>query len=213
MSQNRAQVDAGANYVRAQGPGEMVMEQSQVATDATAGNSTLTAASMMRGILDRSGPGAGYTDTTDTGDAVLAAMPFLAIGDSFEFTVRNTVAFALTLAAGAGFALSGANTAIAASSVRRYMVQCLANKPTAVYAGNTTNASATVTGFTAAQLANLCPGMGVAGAGIPASTTILALNPSLGTITLSAAATATGNVVALTFTPSFTIKGLWSASL
>lgn len=211
---NRAQIDAGANYIRPAGAGDVVMDQTQVVAIATAGNGVWTAAAMAAGIIDRSGPGAGYSDTPDTGDNILAAMPFLSAGDSFEFMVRNTVAFANTVAAASGVALSGANTAIAASKVRKYLMTAIAPKATQII-GNcaTTNASPTVTGLTAAQVANLMPGMNVAGTGIPASTTLIAVNSSLGTVTLSANATATNNPVALTFTPNFTLKGLWSADL
>jgi hypothetical protein len=47
----------------------------------------------------------------------------------------------------------------------------------------------------------------VTGTGIPASTTVLSVQPGVG-VTLSANATATNNPVALTFSPRYTVLGL-----
>jgi hypothetical protein len=47
----------------------------------------------------------------------------------------------------------------------------------------------------------------VTGTGIPASATVLSVQPGVG-FTLSANATATNNPVALTFSPRYTVLGL-----
>lgn len=211
MSVNRMQIDLGANFVRAQMPGDGVLDQTQVFPITTAGAGTLTAAAMVAGIVDRSGPAGNYNETLDTADNLMAANPQFSAGDSFEFWYRNTVAFIATLVVAEGAELV-ANTAVAASKVRRYLVTILANARRQVFNASTTNVSPTITGLTAAQAQTLVPGMGVSGTGIPAATNVLAVNSSTGTITLTANATATGTVP-LTFFPRYNIKGISSADL
>lgn len=212
MSFNRAQVDFGGGYVRAQGPGDSILDQTQLAAITTAGAGTLTAAAMNSGIVERTGPGANFNDTLDTADNLMAVMGSPSPGDSFEFTYRNTVAFIATLVVAEGAELAGANTAVAASNVRRYLVTVLASARRQQFTGNTTNASPTITGLTQSQVSLLQPGMGVSGTGIPAATTVLAVNSVTGTVTLSANATATGTP-ALSFFPRYNVRGISSASL
>lgn len=88
---------------------------------ATVGNGTLTAAALVGGIVTRSGPTAAYTDTTDTAANIIAALANPEVGASFEINIKNTVAFAQTIAAGAGVTLAG-TTDVAASSVRKYVL-------------------------------------------------------------------------------------------
>lgn len=88
-------------------------------TSATA--TTLTAADIVAGAILRSGPTAGYADTTDTADNIIKAMTNPKVGSGFEFTIVNGVAFANTLAAGTGVTLAGV-TAITASLARRYLL-------------------------------------------------------------------------------------------
>ena len=212
MSLSRLRVDRGANFVATQMPGDGIMDQTQVLAITTVGSGTLTAAAMDSGIVDRSGPVGAYADVLETADNLMAANPQFSPGDSFEFWFRNTVAFANTIAVAEGAELSGANTAVAASKVRRYLVTILANARRQAYNATTTNASPTVTGLTAAQAQTLMPGMGVSGTGISASTNVLAVNASTGVVTLTANATASGTVP-LTFFPRYNIKGLSSADL
>lgn len=213
MSMNRAQVDAGGNFVRQQIAGDSLLDQTQVASITTAGAGTLTAAAMLSGCIDRTGPAGGYADTLDSADNLLAASPLLSGGDSFEFTYRNTVAFAQTLSVGEGAELSGSNTGISASSVRRYLVTVIAAARRQIYSVSMTNASPTLTGLTQAQAQTLIPLMGVtAASGVPAATTLLAVNSVAGTVTMSANATVT-QTIACTFFPRYNIKGLFQASL
>lgn len=88
----------------------------------TAGAGTLTAASIVAGLIMRTGPTAAYTDTTDTAAAIIALLNDPAVGDSWEINHVNGVAFACTIAAGAGVTLAG-TTAVTASLVRRFHVQ------------------------------------------------------------------------------------------
>lgn len=178
----------------------------------TVGAGTILGAMFATGILSRTGPTGAYTDTTDTAANIIAAL-FGGIGNTgvqpgttFRLTYINTVAFAMTLAAGTGVTL-GSNVNCAASSVKDYLVTVTNGTPTSVQVANTTNASAVVTGMSQAATAAVSPGMLVTGAGIPASTTVLSVQSGVG-ITLSANATATASNVALTFSPTLTINSL-----
>lgn len=73
----------------------------------TVGAGLLTAAGIAGGLINRSGPVAAYTDTTDTAAAIIAAVPGVPIGGSFNFVIVNLVAFPGTLAAGVGVTLAG----------------------------------------------------------------------------------------------------------
>ncbi len=73
----------------------------------TAGAGVLTAAGIVGTVITRTGPSAAYTDTTDTAAAIFAALSAANVGEAFELTIKNTVAFACTLAADTGVVLSG----------------------------------------------------------------------------------------------------------
>lgn len=85
-------------------------------------NSVIGAAQISGGLILRSGATAARTDTTDTAVALLAAMPFMDIGDCYEFTVSVQVAFAITLAGGTGVTASG-NLVIAANGDNVFLLQ------------------------------------------------------------------------------------------
>lgn len=85
---------------------------------ATAGT-TLTGAQLAGGIINRTGPTAAFSDTTDTAANILAALPNAYVGMSVQLHVINNVAFACTLVAGTGVTLAG-TTAIAASQSRAF---------------------------------------------------------------------------------------------
>lgn len=212
MSMNRAQVDAGANYVRGAMPGDAIMDQHQVVAIATVGNGIWTAVAMNAGLIDRSGPVGGYADQPDTADNMILANPNISVGDSWEFTVRNTVAQINTVAVNTGVELIGGNTAMVASSTRDYLMTCMANKRSQIYQAVTANASPILTGLTQSQCDSLVAGMGVTGTNIAAAATVLAVNSTLGTVTLSGNSTGSGTVAA-TFFPRFQLKGLRSATL
>lgn len=211
MSQVRGQVDMGANMVRAQQAGDILVSQYKKTAIATAGAGTLTAQGVTNGVIERTGPVGAYIDTFPTAEQILQAAP-LNVGDSFSLMIRNTVAFAMTAAAGVGIVL-GTNVDIPASNCREYLLTVLSTGTTQIYAATTTNASAVVSGLTPAQAATLMPGMGVTGTGIPASTSIIGVNSTTGTVTLSANATATAALVGLTFFPRIQVEGICTAAL
>lgn len=73
----------------------------------TNGAGTITGAGIAGGITLRTGATAAFTDTTDTADAIIAARPNIAIGDSFIYTYHNGISFLATLAGGTGVTVSG----------------------------------------------------------------------------------------------------------
>lgn len=92
------------------------------------------------------------------------------------------------------FGASGAVT-LNQSSTDSSKGLCAAAINTISVTGNTTNTSTSVASVS--SFAGLYVGMSISGAGIPAATTISAMNAGAGTITLSQAATATATGVAL----------------
>lgn len=211
MSVVRAQVDSGGNNVQAQPVGARTLEQSALTADVTAGASTISVAALLAGITQRSGPGAGYTDTFPTADLLLQAQPELSVGDSFSYIFRNTVAQAMTAAAGEGVVL-GTNVDIAASLVREYLITILGQGPRQIFQGSTTNANPTITGIPLANAALLQPGQGVSGAGIAANSYIVAVNQATGTLTMNQNATATATVAVTSF-PRYQVQGIRSSTL
>lgn len=208
--------------VRAAVSGDLFNSGEVVQSNSTAGSATLTAQQVIGGILNRTGPGGAYNDTTPAAAEIIAALMSngnyqgggayaangVQTGTTFRFRHINTVAFIATLVAGAGVSLAGV-TANAASSFRDYLVTILNGTPPQNYACTTTNASAVVTGMTADQTKNITPGMAVSGTGIPGGATVLSVQPGVG-FTLSANATATGSLVALAFTPRVEFRGIGS---
>lgn len=87
----------------------------------TIGAGTLTAAALAGAAITRSGSIAAYTDTTDTAAALWAAVDNPQAGQSWVVSIKNTVAFAETLAAGTGVTLSG-QTVVPGLATGRFLV-------------------------------------------------------------------------------------------
>lgn len=213
MSQNRGRVDLGGNAFIPAGPGMVQMDQRQIYSVTTVGSAVLPAVALLTGILNRSGPVAAYGDTLPNAADIIAASPMCSTGDSFSLIWRNTVAFANTLAAGVGIVL-GSNVNQAVSEVREYLFTVLGGGIGGVAPVTTTNASAVITGLTAAQIAafQIQVGMGVTGTGIPASTSVIGVDPNTGSVTLSANATASG-LASATFFPRIRVDGVRGGTL
>lgn len=92
---------------------------------------TLTAAEILGGVIMRSGPSAGYADTTDTAANIVGAIAFPVVGQSFKLRIVNTVAEINTLAFGLGVTPAGTTT-IAASTWRDYVGVITALSPAAI---------------------------------------------------------------------------------
>lgn len=211
-------------------PGDVLGGGEVIATNAGGAASTLTGAMLTTGILNRTGPGAGFTDTTDTAVNILAALSgnlggaIVSPGTTWRFRYINTVAFAMTFAAGVGVVSGIGTLSVAASLTRDYLFTVLNTTPQVILNCATTNASAVVTfnlppgmiSFPigpAPNAINITPGATVSGTGITAGTTVLGVTQGVGGVTgvtLSANATATNNPVALTFGPTIKIDSLGS---
>lgn len=210
-------------------PGDLVAggESLTAGGNSTAGSGTLTGAQIATGIINRTGPGGAFTDTTDTSTAILLALAGNTQGAdaiqgiSFRLLYINTVAFAMTFAAGTGVIAGSGTLNVAASTWREYLVTILNSTPQVLLSCATTNANATVTfvlqaNQTALPIGTVTPGMTVSGTGITAGTTVLGVTQGQGGITgvtLSANATATNNPVGLTFLPTIRFDGLRSGTL
>lgn len=205
---------------------------------ATVGAGTWTGAAIATGIINRTGPVGGYTDTTDSAQSILNALAGnsngaeVVPGSTFRLLFVNTVAQAHTYAGGAGVQTGSGTVNTAASTWREYLFTVLNSTPSSVAQCNTTNASAVVTFVLPAGVVALpynvsgnnplgvtiTPGQTVSGTGITAGTTVLGVTQGQGGVTgvtLSANATATSAAggVPLTFTPTVKVDGLRSGTL
>jgi len=107
-----------------------VLEVSTALT--TVGAGTITAAGIAGKVTARSGATSAFTDTTDTADAIIAALPNGNIGVSFEYTyINNTVAPA-TITGGTGVTVSGITTVGAGKSVKYLVTYTAADTVTMV---------------------------------------------------------------------------------
>lgn len=86
----------------------------------TVGNGTLTAAGLVGGEIVRTGPVAAFSDATDTAAAIIAALPGVVVGSSFNILLKNATAFTQTITAGANVTLP-ATVIIPAFSVANYI--------------------------------------------------------------------------------------------
>ena len=73
----------------------------------TVGAGTITAAAMLSGGVNRTGPTSAFTDTTDTAAAIQGDWTGGAVSNSFDLTYINNTAFNATLAGGSGVTLVG----------------------------------------------------------------------------------------------------------
>lgn len=88
----------------------------------TAGAGTLTAAGLLGGLITRTGPTGAYTDTTATAAQLNTAQGAdTPAGTSRIVYIKNTVAFAETIAAGSGVTLSG-QTIVPPNSVGMFLL-------------------------------------------------------------------------------------------
>lgn len=81
-------------------------------TALTSSSPTLTAAQMVNSIVNLSGQTAAQTVTTDTAANIVALLPNLQVGSSFDLVVQNanTTSGAITFAGGTGVTIVGTNT-------------------------------------------------------------------------------------------------------
>lgn len=224
--------DGGMPASRPVLPGDLLCAGESISAGAltTAGDGTLTGALIATGIIRRTGPTGTYTDTTDTADLIIGALSGngnadVAPGTSFRLLYQNTVAFAMTLAAGTGVKLGTGTTTIAASLVREYLITVLNASRTFTYNTALVSGSKVATlvfpgtqvaiSLSPAQSIVMTPGMTVSGTNVTAGTKVdgLTYGPSgLTGFHMDTNASGTGTQV-LTFSPSILIDSLRSSTL
>lgn len=107
--------------------GRRIIDFFTVATVSTAGAVTFTAAQVLGGVILRDPNGAGRADLLPTAASILTALTQAgrrpAVGNAFEFTVRNTAdaAETITITTNTGLTLSGTMT-IAQNNSKRFLV-------------------------------------------------------------------------------------------
>lgn len=79
---------------------------------------TLPAAALLSGLINRTGPTANFSDTTDTAANIVAAS---AVGSSFYIDIKNATSFTQTLVGGTGVTFSS-TTVINPNSISEYLV-------------------------------------------------------------------------------------------
>lgn len=197
------------------------MSPRRVYLEATAASMTLTAAHIASGLVVRSGQAGAIGDTFPTVDQLLAAFPELTRGDTFDFILVSSTANLNTPVAGTGMTFAGTTT-VPASQMRKYLFTLTSEpKRTMVAPATTTNASAVLSNLIlspasqagSSRTSDVGVGMGVSGTNIPGGTTIIAVNLSNNTVTMSANATGTADNVAVTFTPQMEVRGMFTAAI
>lgn len=204
-------------------PGDLILGGERLTLINNAAGVTVTGANLLTGIVDRTGAVA-VTDTFDSASNIITALLAniyrgsgantprgLQNGTTFRLTYINRNSGTLTFAAGTGVTLTNMGT-LAASSVRTAIVTLLNSTEPSVAVGTVTNASAVVTAMSAKDTSRVTAGMLVTGTNIPASTTVLSVQPGVG-VTLSANATGTLSLNALTFSPVLSVTGIGTATL
>lgn len=226
-------------------PGDLLAGGESISAGAltTVGSGTLTAAMIATGIIYRTGPVGGYTDTTDTATAIIAALAGnftqaeVVPGTTFRLRFINSVAQAMTFAAGTGVVAGTGTLNVAASLWREYLVTILNASQQQVFQMTGNNGSANLyfgfnvgsggaapTGTTMLPISgsngtggtfNATPGASATGTNLAASATVIGLIAGQGGVigvTLSGNNTGAVNG-AITFGPSVRFDGLGSGTL
>lgn len=220
-------------------PGEIAIGGEVINSNTGTAGNTITGAMMASGIIWRTGPTAGFTDTTDTADNILAALGGSSnsnviggdteVGNTFRFRYMNNSGNSGTLAAGAGVilgSLTGESYITATAKWRDFLVTVLAAQVSTIVNSITQSGSASVTfvlatGQNALAIGpapgavNLVPGSTVSGTGIATGTTLLAPVQGQGGVigcTLSGTATATGTAT-LSFDSTVQVDSIGSGTV
>lgn len=103
-------------------PRSFDLETTTITTEVTAGAVTYAAAEMFGGFISRDPTGASRADLSDTAANIVAAIPGVIVGSSFEFTIRNDAdaAEVITLTTNTGITLSGTMT-IAQNNTKSFL--------------------------------------------------------------------------------------------
>lgn len=116
MSFLRGIVQDGGLMRTARG-GDGLLSAAIITTVAADAADTLTVAKITTGIVQYTGFTLGRVLTTDTAANIIAAFPYMDVGDCYLFKVSVTTANAGTFAAGVGVTLAGKPTVPASGAV------------------------------------------------------------------------------------------------
>jgi len=105
-----------------------------VTTEATAGDVTFTATQILGGLILRDPAGGARADLLPTAATIIAALGNPAVGEAFEFTVRNTADAneTITITTNTGLTLSGTMT-VAQNNSKRFLALVTAATTVTVY--------------------------------------------------------------------------------
>jgi hypothetical protein len=201
------------NQLRSFAQGDVLCLQDVAgATDTTNTNLTITAAMLLGRYITRN-PAGVSNENLDTAANLIAGLTSnpLGVQNGLSWVVSwiNLSANILTLVAAANTGLTLVRGSIPASVTKSVLVRIVNGSPALIASPvSTTNGAATLTGFTAAQLATITVGMIVtnAVAGLQ-GTTVIGVNQASGVVTMSGNANAT-SVVSVNFSPQITFTGL-----
>lgn len=121
---NKDRVELGAHLFSGvhEASGSHFAIRKNIVSEASATGVTIAAASILNGVLKRSGQGAGQTDTLDSGTNIEAALAFSNVENMvFEFVYINNDADNITLNIGAGCTDYRATTTVTAGQAARVM--------------------------------------------------------------------------------------------
>ena len=119
-----ARMHSGVDVSQGQFAAKDFLKKLIVTTDATAGATTFTIAAMLGGLILRDPNGAGRADLVSTAALAVAGIEGAKVGDSLEFTIRNTAdaSETITVTTATGCTLSGTMT-IAQNNSKRFLAR------------------------------------------------------------------------------------------
>jgi len=111
-----------------------LISKTTVTTLATAGAATYTAAQLLGGLILRDPAGSARSDVTPTAAQIIAAITQAGVGNSFEFTIRNTAdaSEVITVTAGTDVTLSGTMT-IGQNNSKRFLALVTSGTEVTIY--------------------------------------------------------------------------------
>jgi hypothetical protein len=110
-----------AGQVREARTGDGQINANRIITNASAGAQNITIAQILAGVALFTGAGGAVAYTVPTAADIIAAMPDMDIGDTYEFALCNTAAQTATITAATGVTLAGFTTVNAAT--RRCIIE------------------------------------------------------------------------------------------
>jgi hypothetical protein len=117
---NRPLTDLAANQATVASMLNLFLSRGLVSITSTSG-AVISAGQVLTGNILRSGPLAGFSDTTDSAFNILAMIPNVFVGLNLELVVANTSGFTQTLLGGSSVTISGVAT-IASNTSRKFIL-------------------------------------------------------------------------------------------